>query len=72
MLSYLGGLKQAERADDDEVLAFIEMHRLMGRGVGLIDVHLLASAALSHVAIVSRDKRLQGVANTLGLGAAVT
>ena len=47
VLSLLGNLPRAPVAADAEALAFIESHALMGRGIGYIDVHLLASVALA-------------------------
>jgi hypothetical protein len=39
----------------------------MGRGVGYVDVHLLASAVLTASATIwTRDKRLAGLADDLG------
>jgi predicted nucleic acid-binding protein len=67
VLALLRQLPRAIVASDEEVLAFIEA-RSLGRGLGLIDVHLVAAAALSgDVAIWTRDRRLQAVARTLGL-----
>lgn len=47
VLELLGDLPAAPTATDPEALAFIERRALMGRGIGYIDVHLLASIALS-------------------------
>jgi predicted nucleic acid-binding protein len=44
---------------------------LMGRGLGWIDVHLLASATLAPTTFWTADKRLAGVARELGLAASV-
>jgi len=55
-------------ADDTEALVFIEKHALMGRGIGYIDVHLLAATALADFArLWTRDRRLAAVARELGL-----
>ena len=63
ILSLLAALPQTAAATDAEVLFLIERHRLMGRGIGYIDAHLLASAALSSPAgIWTRDKRMAAVA----------
>jgi hypothetical protein len=52
---------------EDEALDFIERRKLMGRGVGYVDVHLLASAVLTGSATVwTRDKRLASLADDLG------
>jgi predicted nucleic acid-binding protein len=53
--------------ENDEVMMFVERHRLMRRGVGWVDVHLLASAALESVLLWSADRRLASVARSLGV-----
>jgi len=69
VLQLLQELAQAPVATDAEVLAFIEHHRLMGRGIGYIDAHLLAATTLAGDAkLWSRDRRLARVALELGLG----
>jgi predicted nucleic acid-binding protein len=68
ILALLHDLPLAVAATDAEVLAFIERRKLMGRGLGYIDVHLLASAALSGTArLWTHDRRLAAVAVQLGL-----
>jgi hypothetical protein len=52
--------------EHDEVFAFIEGHKLMGKGLGYIDVHLLASAVLSGLSIWTLDKRLGHAADIFG------
>lgn len=61
-------LQQATVATNDEVLAMIEHYKLMGRGIGFVDIHLLASAKLSKAAVWTRDRRLAVVADEFGLG----
>jgi predicted nucleic acid-binding protein len=61
-------LPAAPSASDPEALHFIERHRLMGRGIGYIDVHLLASAALAEGArLWTADARLAAAASRLFL-----
>lgn len=68
LLSLLRDLPPAPVATDAEVLGFIDRHRLMGRGIGYLDVHLLASATLAAPARMwTRDKRLANVAVDLNL-----
>ena len=68
VLALLHDLPLAVTATDAEVLAFIERRKLMGRGLGYIDAHLLASAALSGTArLWTHDRRLAAVAVQLGL-----
>ncbi len=68
VLRHLGALPRSPVATDDEALCFVEAHRLMGRGIGWIDVHLLAAVALSPgTRLWTRDRRLDAVARTLGI-----
>ncbi|MEO8380188.1 MAG: hypothetical protein ABI779_11040 [Acidobacteriota bacterium] len=62
MLRLLTTLPAATGARDSEVLTMIEGHKLMGRGLGYMDVHLLTSAVLCGCRIWSRDKQLAAVA----------
>jgi predicted nucleic acid-binding protein len=68
VLGLLGGLPAALTATDPEALEFIERRALMGRGIGYIDVHLLASTALSgDTRLWTKDRRLAAVATELDL-----
>ena len=63
ILDHLGRLPATSQATDREVLFFIEQNRLPGRGIGYVDAHLLASAALSGGVLVwTLDRRLGEVA----------
>ncbi len=44
ILSFLQLLPQAALAQHEEILQFIELNQLMGKGLGYIDAHLSASA----------------------------
>jgi predicted nucleic acid-binding protein len=67
VLSLLENLPEAPVATDAEALAFIHRHALMGKGIGYIDVHLLAAIALAGQATLwTLDKRLAAVGETLG------
>ena len=67
VLELLQGLPAATVASDAEVLLLIERDQLMGRGIGYVDVHLLASARLSHCRLWTQDRRLAAVAQEQGL-----
>lgn len=54
-------------ATSKEVLFFIDAHALMGRGIGYVDVHLLAAARLAGAQFWTRDKRLRAAAADLRL-----
>jgi predicted nucleic acid-binding protein len=67
-LSLLAELPPAIVAAHTETLVFIEQHDLAGRGIGYVDMHLLASTALTQGArLWTRDKRLAAVAAELRL-----
>jgi hypothetical protein len=63
----LQALPGAIQAEHEEVMEFIENHRLMGKGLGYIDMHLLVSSLLTKVSFWTMDKRLHEVAKKLGL-----
>jgi len=66
ILRLAASLPGAPEATDTEALQFIEKRRLMGRGIGYIDVHLLASTALAPAArFWTRDRRLARIAAEL-------
>ena len=68
ILAMLQDLPAIPAAEDSEVLYFIGRNELMGRGIGYIDMHLLAATALAPPArLWTRDKRLETAADGLGL-----
>jgi predicted nucleic acid-binding protein len=67
IISLLQSLPMALQAEHDEVLQFIDNHRLMGTGLGYIDMHLLASANLTKIPLWTLDKTLHKVSLKLGL-----
>ena len=54
-------------AAHEEVLRFIESNRLMGLGLGYVDVHLLASAKLANLPLWTFDRPLHSAAARLNL-----
>ena len=69
ILGLLGGLPTSDVAEHEEALGLLARERLHGRGVGWVDVHLLASAMLSGARIWTLDRRLAAIADELGVGA---
>jgi predicted nucleic acid-binding protein len=67
ILSDLQELPPAKLASTAEAPRLIEDRRLWGRGLGWIDVHLLASALLSDCGFWTLDKSLAHAAAQLGL-----
>jgi predicted nucleic acid-binding protein len=72
MIEDLATLPKAVVADTDEVLKFIAHRKLSWSGVGYVDAHLLAAAALAPETFLwTRDKRLYATAQSLALAAEI-
>ena len=67
ILTFLSELPMAVTAANEEVMHLIERHKLGGKGLGWIDMNLLASALLSNLPLWTRDHRLAAVAKTIGV-----
>jgi predicted nucleic acid-binding protein len=67
ILTYLQSLPITILAEDEEVLKFIENNQLMGKGLGYIDIHLIASAVLTDVPVWTFDKTLDTIAKKIGI-----
>lgn len=73
VLEALNQMPSVVKAHDEEVLAFIERHRLQGLGVGYVDAHLLVGAKLTRGSMLwSLDQRLDAVAARLEIGFSAT
>jgi predicted nucleic acid-binding protein len=67
ILSLLRSLPMASLIEFEEFLYFIDQNQLNGKGIGFVDIHLLASAQLSQISLWTEDKRLMKVAAELNL-----
>ncbi len=68
ILSYLDNLEKVKQAEHHEVIYLIEKCQLMGKGIGYIDAHLLASCLINQAThLWTRDKRLNKLATNLKL-----
>jgi len=65
VLEHLRYLPEAPLATEAEVHHLLERHRLAGRGLGWIDLHLLASARLAAVPLITHDRALRDVAQAV-------
>ena len=68
VLDDLRRLPSVTSADHEEVLGFLDQHRLFGAGITWIDAHLLASARLSNCRLWTLDAHLRTAATKLHLG----
>ena len=69
VLSLLAELPQLSTMTGDVAMRFADVHRLMGKGLGWVDVHLLASVFASRERLWTRDRRLAEAARRLGVAA---
>ena len=67
ILALLESLPSVPIAEHDEILTFIKNKKLMGKGLGYIDIHLLASALLANVPVWTLDKQLKEMARRLNV-----
>ena len=68
VIDWLFELERTPVATPDELLALLQRRALFGRGIGFVDVSLLASILLlsEQMLLWTVDKRLDAVANELG------
>jgi len=61
-LAALHNLPRAKEGSTEECLAYLETHRLFGRGIGWNDIQLLVAARLGHMHLWSLDRSLTNIA----------
>ncbi len=67
LLADYAQMHYAPTVDHADVVDFVRGRRLLGRGVGWIDAHLLASALVGRLRLWTTDPRLTVVAMELGV-----
>lgn len=67
LLSDYAQMHQAGMVPHQEVVEFVRSRRLLGRGVGWIDIHLLASAMVERLQVWRADPRFSALAEELHL-----
>ena len=68
LLALYEQLPQAQTIPHGEVASFVRHRELHGRGIGWVDVHLLASAMVGHFQLWTADRKLSIVAREFGIG----
>jgi predicted nucleic acid-binding protein len=61
ILSLLARLPAVRAVSHEEALHLLDTRKLSGRGLGWIDVHLLAAAVASRITLWTLDRRLAAV-----------
>ena len=68
VLDLLANLRQFPAARHHEILHMVEQHRLWGRGLSAVDVHLMAAVVVEEGAqLWTRDKRLRAASRDVGI-----
>ncbi|MCB0340564.1 MAG: type II toxin-antitoxin system VapC family toxin, partial [Bdellovibrionales bacterium] len=67
ILDLLQDLPEVDVASHNEVIELIESRKLMGKGIGWIDAHLLAAALISGTPLWTADKKLRTISAALGV-----
>jgi predicted nucleic acid-binding protein len=67
ILMLLQALPSSPFVEATEILEFIENNSLMGRGLGYVDIHLLASAIIGNTVLWTYDRRLNDAAAEIGV-----
>lgn len=72
MLADLALLPHAPIAQTSELFTLVELRKLYSRGIGVIDLNLIASALIDKsISIWTRDRRLGGIADELNVRALI-
>ena len=58
IIALLQNLPKTSILNLDEFLVFIENNKLMGKGIGFVDMHLLGSSTLTGSKLFTYDKKL--------------
>ena len=68
IINLLNDLPSTEIVDHSNIMEFIENRKIMNKGIGYIDVHLLGSALVSDTPLWTFDKSLMKIAIQLSIG----
>ncbi len=67
IMSLINNLHRSKMVTIEEYLLFVRKNKLNGKGIGFVDIHLLASSKLSGYPLFTYDKKLSAAAKDLGL-----
>jgi predicted nucleic acid-binding protein len=65
ILNYYYILPSSDEADIHELITLINQQKLYGKGLGIVDMHLLAACKLSNALLWTNDKALKASAKKL-------
>lgn len=68
LVDALERLSQVKTLTHDELMTFVDSNKLWGKGLSMVDAHLLGSATITpNTTLWTRDKRLKSTATKLGV-----
>jgi predicted nucleic acid-binding protein len=67
IISLMQSLPMLDSIEHEELLLFIEHNKIMGIGLGFVDVHLMAAAILAGIPLWTQDKKLKQTCSRLGI-----
>ena len=67
IINLLNDLPSTDILDHYDIMGFIEYRKIMNKGIGYVDVHLLGSALVSETPLWTFDKALRRIANQLSI-----
>lgn len=67
LLAAYAQMQQAPAVGHLEAVEFVRVRKLLGRGLGWIDVHILASAVLARLDLWTADSRVAAAAEEVGV-----
>ena len=70
ILSLMQSLPSLGVVQNKELLVFIENNKLMGTGIGFVDVHLMAATILAGIPLWTQDQKLKQACTRLGIDSA--
>ena len=65
IISLMQTLPILDVVEHEELLLFIEHNKMMGTGLGLVDVHLLAAAMLAGIPLWTEDEKFKQACSRL-------
>ena len=67
ILSLMQSLPMLDTVEHEELLIFIEQKQMMGKGLGFVDVHLMAAALLAGIPLWTQDRKLKQACSQLSI-----
>jgi predicted nucleic acid-binding protein len=67
IISLMQSLPMLDIVEHEELLLFIEHNKMMGTGLGFVDVHLMAAAILAGIPLWTQDKKLRQACSRLSI-----